>query len=161
MNNHDKKGSNRAKYSDLISPGNKIKYGTLTFQKILGPVKYDCIYNKDKKNSYQALSAAKDSHGIYFFVSSNDDTVLYIGEAHGQTVYERIQQHFRDKDSGGLRNKLSEPEKDDLYRSSVYIYECNEIEKRELLYAECFLIGKCKPQFNFKFKSEEKLNSKK
>ena len=92
---------------------NVIKIGGLTFFRVC---RYKDVYNKNGINDYSAmdtgLDQAKDMPGLYVFVIEHDESgrakeVLYIGESHANPLPKRIKQHFRDKDTGGLRMKLS------------------------------------------------------
>lgn len=60
----------------------------------------------------------------------------------------RVIQHFKNKDSGGLRCKLDEKQKEILEESSLY-YMIVDGGKRKMLFLEALLIGSIRPRFNF------------
>lgn len=113
---------------------------------------YVCKYsdikkNKNGKNDYSIINEKADGSGLYAFINCKGE-ILYIGVAYGRKISYRVGQHFRDKDSGSLKNKLVDDQKKELEDSSLYICKING-GKRELLFEEAYHIGLCKPKFNF------------
>lgn len=127
----------------------EIDYGNLpeeTFR-----IEYKDIYNEVENNDYKALSVVRGKTGVYLFLSEDKKEVLYVGEAHKQTLEERIKQHFKDKDSGGLRNKLEGQgnELEKLNQSILYCFVVKSEDIKEILFFEKYLIARCRPRFNF------------
>jgi len=115
--------------------------------------------SKNSRNSYNAdcWSLLKKTHGIYMFINSSESKVLYIGEAHKQTLKTRISQHFHSRDKGGLTYKLNNSSDElvhtlykSLEKSVLYVIKANpETLSKEILYFESFLIGALRPPINF------------
>lgn len=112
-------------------------------------ISYGSIYKNGSRNSYENIYKYKNKYGVYVF--SNKDVVLYVGEASIQDLYTRIQQHFKDKDTGGLRHKLRKDELklEKLFLSDLYIIPMGTEDDREILFMENFLISKLRPEFNY------------
>lgn len=119
---------------------------------------YIKIYNRSGKMKYKSIIKAKNQCGIYFIINGNK--VLYIGQSsYNKTsakwdLYHRVQQHFRDSDTGGLRSNLSKRDKKLLNNKTTKVVimmpKCKEKEnRREILFLESLLIGIYKPKFNF------------
>ena len=109
--------------------------------------KYNDCYNKNCRNNYSIIKDNANEKGLYAFINENN-TIIYIGAAYDRELYKRITQHFRAKDTGGLRMKLSDIYIRELENSSLYICKINE-SKRDILFKESFLIGLYRPKFNF------------
>lgn len=112
-------------------------------------IRYKKIYKKKGNNCYKALSEYKYQFGVYIFIEG--DSILYVGESREQDLYTRVQQHFRDCDSGGLRWKLRNCKEKlgRLSNSELYIIPIDGDDKREILFMENFLISKLRPEFNY------------
>lgn len=121
---------------------------------------YDCklkipyakIYKNAKTRSdYSDLFDCKNYPGIYFFADQNHN-VIYVGESHGRSLFDRVTQHFSE-DSGGLRHKLKQANRTDLIpeleKSVLYIFEVPMADRRDILYAESYFIGIYRPKLNF------------
>ncbi len=130
--------------------------------------KYNTIYNRGSNNSYKSIDEARGSFGIYLFI--HNDEVIYIGECSSYrksnstwSLYRRVQQHFKDGDKGELRYKLRVSKKDLMclnHKSTkiviIPIEKCTNCKNknsigicREIKFLEAYLIGVCKPKFNF------------
>lgn len=108
----------------------------------------DC-YNAKGGSDLSIIKKTAVQKGLYAFINK-DGVVIYIGTAHDRNLSERIAQHFRKEDTGGLRKKLSGNDNSirELENSSLYICLIDQTEQN-LLFEEAYLIGKIKPKFNF------------
>ena len=125
-----------------IKTNQQILIGKHLFQFVC---KYSDCYNNNGKNNYSVIKQKELGNGLYAFVRNG--IILYIGVVYSRNITERVVQHFR-KDSGGLRNKLSSEQLEELEDSKLYVYPLNG-NKQDLLYEEALLIGLCKPKLNF------------
>ena len=108
--------------------------------------RYINIYNKSGNTKYKSILEAKDCCGIYFIINKNK--VLYIGQSsYSKTsakwdIYHRIQQHFRDSDTGGLRKKLSKRDKNILNNNNtrlvIMMPKCDKEKNRQIERSEQF-----------------------
>lgn len=114
---------------------------------------YSEIYHKkaNNKNDYSLIENDACLPGIYFFVES--EQVIYVGEAHDRCLLERVKQHFKDGDTGGLRRKLTDAGEVSLLsrleKSELFLFPMQEATKREILFAEKYLIGLYRPIINY------------
>ena len=117
----------------------------------------ECYKEGPKRNDYNKMDAKLfgNDKGLYSFVDDNGE-ILYIGVAYDRDLKERVVQHFRRKDTGGLLFKLDGNDSyiEMLKNSTLYIYKYlqnnNKNLKRELLFIEAYLIGLYKPKLNFR-----------
>lgn len=52
------------------------------------------------RNNFDLFEEIKDQYGVYIFVDGSGNT-LYVGEAHAQTLRERIAQNYTEDNDGG------------------------------------------------------------
>lgn len=127
-------------------------------------VEYSDIFRKGHKNDYSKIKDVKEHCGVYVF--ENKNKVIYVGQASGRCLYERLKQHFTDRDTGGLRYKLYRANNTcrELENSSLTIYKIskiasngkiNDAERKEILFLETYLIAKHNPKYNFFVDKEE------
>ena len=122
------------------------KYVKITCQ--LG-IDYMNIYQKGKngRNDLSALNQFSSSHGIYFF-ANHTGVVIYVGEAHDQSLKDRISQHFQEG-TGSLRTKLKKFPRDleELSTSVLYVFPVkNTVDSIKNI--EAALIRLYQPKFN-------------
>ena len=68
--------------------------------------------SEDGTNDYEIFDAVKGRYGVYVFVDESND-FLYVGEAHYQSLKERITQNYTENDTGGtFRENWCEQEGD-------------------------------------------------
>lgn len=127
----------------LLQPSDSVLIGNHVFEFVC---QYSDCFNKNGNNNYSKLRGYDSKKGFYAFVQ--DGVVSYIGVAYSQSIKMRLEQHFRKSDSGGLRKKLSKEMIKELEKSAVYICPADDT-KHNLLLEEAYLIGLCKPKFNF------------
>lgn len=115
----------------------------------------------DGRNDFEPLRIFENAMGIYYFVTC-DGVVLYVGESHKQGLYERIAQHFLDTDTGGLRNKIIENDRQDLLAqledSILYVFpltiNSDDVQKLEKILIDLYdpvmngVIGGSKKRYN-------------
>ena len=112
----------------------------------------DCFIPKDDVNNNYSMIDSKISgrfdklSGLYAFVNDNGE-IIYIGESHDRPLSCRIKQHFRSKDTGGLRYRLSHEGIMELERSTLYVCPL-KLGKNEIQTIERELITTYAPKFN-------------
>ena len=60
--------------------------------------------SQGERNDYKIFEEVKDRYGVYIFIDQSSN-VLYVGEAHKQSLKKRIQQYYTKKNSGGTFRK--------------------------------------------------------
>ena len=112
-------------------------------------IDYMDIYQKapNKTNDLSYLNPFSSLHGIYFFVEHNGN-VIYVGEAHEQSLKDRISQHFQEG-TGSLRYKLkhSLSKLRKLEHSVLYVFPIDK-PSDIIKDIEAALIKLYQPQFN-------------
>ena len=112
-------------------------------------ISYMHIFQKtqNQKNNLSYLNPFASVCGIYYFVNYHGD-VLYIGEAHIQSLKDRISQHFQEG-TGGLRYKLrNSPSKlRELEDSMLFVFPI-EKSPEEIKDIEAALVKLYQPPFN-------------
>ena len=112
-------------------------------------IDYMDIYQKspNKTNDLSHLKPFSSMHGVYFF-ADHTGKVLYVGEAHEQSLKDRISQHFQEG-TGGLRYKLRNDSSKlkELERSVLYVFPVDK-PSDSIKDIEAALIRLYQPQFN-------------
>ncbi|MEF9951371.1 MAG: hypothetical protein RR840_03915 [Clostridium sp.] len=112
-------------------------------------------------NNYEKLLNGREKQGLYIFYLK--DEILYVGENHMVNekwdLSERLKQHFKIGDKGGLLYKFSNGNKEIALRlrnsliandvKLTYFTFNDRKTKQEILFFESYLIGVLKPKYNF------------
>ncbi|MBR6060450.1 MAG: hypothetical protein IKP67_00120 [Spirochaetales bacterium] len=95
---------------------------------------YSDCYNPNGNNNYNRLDQFAYSKGLHIFADKDLSQILYIGDDFEQDFKTRLQQHFIDKDTGGLRYKFkNDPSKLKLLEdSTIYICPLPDVNKNDL-----------------------------
>ena len=121
-------------------------------------IRYVDVYFRTK-NKYKVFDGVKNKAGIYFFV--NRGKVIYIGQSSLRTnkssnwsMFDRLKQHFRERDRGSILNKISNCnliKNERTYLVVVHIFNVDNGTKnrRVIMFLESYLIGKYRPKYNF------------
>lgn len=111
------------------------------------------IFTADKHNDYSIFDDLVNVYGVYVFQTEQRE-VLYVGEAKGQDLKNRITQNFTEKDTGGTfrENYLEKTGQtfDDFKAliSNLKIFCITLEEKSHIKTLEAFLILALDPEFN-------------